>query len=157
MSMDEEFERHPIKAAIVGIIYFVLLVVIALVSISMITSGYPDFEYIFEDVTTNIIIFGALAAVLAAVTAYFDKGEIYRMISGVAKIGALAVYIYTFITGLNLTIDMDQVSAEIAIPGILMLIMILMVVKAGYFLLEYYIYGVREEKQKEEENPFMQS
>lgn len=154
---NEEHDRHPIKAGIIGAVYFVLLVIVALASISMITSSYPDYEYIFEGVITNIIIFGSLTSIVAAVTAYFDKGEIYRMISGILKTVFMAVYIFTFITGLDLSIEIEQVTAELAIPGILGLIMILMVVKAGYFPIEYYLYGIRDEQKKREENPFIQN
>ncbi|MFW6176139.1 MAG: hypothetical protein ACOC40_00420 [Thermoplasmatota archaeon] len=153
----EQHERHPIKAVIVGIVYFILLVVVALISISMITSAYPGYAYIFDGVTMNILIFGTLVSILGAVTAYLNKGEIYRMISGIAKTVGLAVYIYTFITGLDLNIEIEQVTAEISIPGILMLLMILMGAKAGYFVLEYYLYGIKDEKIKEKNNPLVES
>ncbi len=148
-------ERHPIKAVIVGLIYFVLLVVVAFISISMITSSFPDFEYIFDDITRNIIIFGTFVAILAAVTAYFDKGEIYRMISGIGKTGFMAIYIFTSLTGLDISVEIEQVTAEIAIPGIILLMMAMMVMKAGYFPLEYYLYGIRDEKKEREEIPFL--
>lgn len=149
----EDHERHTIKAMIIGVVYFILLVVVALISINIVTGSYPDYSYIFEGVMTNIIIFGSATAFLAAFTAYFEKGEVYRMLSGIGKVALLAAYVYTFITGLDLSIEIEQVTAEIAVPGILLLIMGLMVLKAGYFPLEYYIYGIIEEKEREED-PF---
>lgn len=142
--MNSEENRHPIKAVIMGIVYFVLLVIIPIVSISMITGSYPDYEYIFEDVTSNIIIFGTIVAVSGAITAYFDKGEIYRMISGIVKSGFLGIYIFTVMRGLDLSIETEQITAEIALPGILALMMILIICRAGYFPLEYYLYGIKD-------------
>nr|AGF93033.1 membrane protein [uncultured organism] len=152
--MNSEENRHPIKAMIMGIVYLVLLVIVPIVSISMITGSYPDYEYIFEDVTSNIIIFGTIVAVLGAITAYFDKGEIYRMVSGITKTGFLGIYIFSVISGLDLSIDIEQVTAEIALPGILALMLILVVIKAGYFPLEYYLYGIKDEGMRGEKGLF---
>lgn len=154
MFMNIEENRHPMKAVIMGVIYLVLLVIVPLVSISMITSSYPNYEYIFDDVTSTIIIFGTITAVLGGVTAYLDKGEIYRMLSGIVKTVFLGVYIFTIIRRLNLYIETEQIAAEIAIPGILALMMILVILKAGYFPLEYYLYGIKDGRTKSDKDLF---
>ena len=147
---NEENRRHPIKAVIMGIVYLVLLIIVPLASISIITSSYPNYEYIFDDVTSTIIIFGTITAVLGGVTAYFDKGEIYRTVSGVTKTGFLGIYIFTVMSGLDISIDTEQFTAEITLPGILTLILILVIIKAGYFPLEYYLYGIKDKRASED-------
>ncbi len=151
---DYRADRHPIKAAIIGIVYVILLIIVPIVSISMITSSYPGHQHIFEGIINDIILFGSITALLASVTAYFDKHEIYRMLSGIGKTGAMGVYIFTVITGLDLTIDIEQVTAEITIPGILTLMMILVILRAGYFPLEYYLYGIKDEGMRGDEGLF---
>ncbi len=149
MVLDEQ-DRHPIRAGIVFTLYFILLVIGIYAVNEMIMQTNPQFDHVFKDAVTIAAILGVPVAITAGLTAYFDRGEIYRMVFGIIHPVILIIYFVMLVNSLNIGWEGETYSYSVGMPGILFLIAVALIVKAIYYVVEYYVYWKREQRREEE-------
>lgn len=150
--MDEEgnFETHPIKAVVMAVVYIVAFGVLPYVLIWFATTNMGDIAFLFDNTGMMAIALSIPLAVLAGVASYFDKGELYRMIPGIILSVFTIIYFIVVLGTLNLGWEGDDYTYALAMPGIILLIVITLLVKAGYFPLEYYVFQKKKDRLEEE-------
>ncbi len=125
----------------IGIAHFLVFVVIAVSVLLYVSSLYPELEGVFQNTVYYMILFGTLIALFATTTAYFNKGEIFRMVSGIVKALCLIAYTTSIYNSLDFTIEVENFVASVSFPGLLDLKIGLLVLYGGYFVFEYFIYN----------------
>lgn len=149
--MDDQFERHPIKAVIVSAVYFIFLVLSVYLVVNTLLDRFPEMGYIFNNTLNYALMIGIPVAILAGLTAYFDKGEIYRMLFGEGRVALTIIYVIFMSRSLNIGIQEQGISFELTIPGIITLVIIGLVLRGIFYLVEYYVYPEEEEPAQEHE------
>ena len=125
----------------IGIAHFLVFVVIAVSVLLYVSSLYPELEGVFQNTVYYMILFGTLIALFATTTAYFNKGEIFRMVSGIVKALCLVAYTTSIYNSLDFTIEVENFVASVSFPCLLDLKIGLLVLYGGYFVFEYFIYN----------------
>nr|AGF92950.1 membrane protein [uncultured organism] len=146
----DKYDRRPIRAGIVFTLYLLILVLGIYAGKEIIMQTNPQFSHIFNGTVMTAAIFGVPVAITAGLTAYFDLGEIYRMIFGIIHPALLIVYVVMLVNSLNIGWEGETYSYYIGMPGILFLIAVALIVKAIYYVVEYYVYWKREQRREEE-------
>ncbi len=144
-------ERGYIKPIIWSVLYFLVFVVLMAGMIYYIRSSYSGFAGIFNNTIIYVIVLGTLVSVFGGITAYFHKGEMFRMVAGIVKVLFIIGYSLAFYYSLDITLTMQGITASISMPGIINLTLILLIIYALYFVLEYRLYK-EDEKAKEMED-----
>jgi len=134
-------KRGLVLPSIIGIAHFLVFVVIAVSVLFYVSSLYPELKGLFQNTYYYMILFGTLIAFFATTTAYFNKGEISRMGSGIVKIFCLFVYTVSVYNNLDFTIELENFVANVSFPGLLDLKIGLLVLYGVYFVFEYFIYN----------------
>ena len=146
----DKFQRHPIKAVFAFIGYFLLLVVFVYFGIRTLLNQYPDFSYMFNNTITYAVYIGTPVSVLAGLTGYFDKGEIYRLLFGEGRVALMILYIIIITGSIFLGYKEQGASFEITVPTIILLIIVGLILRGLFYLLEFYTYKDKEENVPEE-------
>ncbi|MEF8873278.1 MAG: hypothetical protein V5A88_01260 [Candidatus Thermoplasmatota archaeon] len=144
-------KRGLIKPLIVGMIYFFFFVVLAIGLILYVQTSYPEFQDIFQNTIFYIMIFGSILAVFGALTAYFEKGEFLRMVSGITKAGILIAYVLVVYDSLNVTLGIENGTASVSFPGLINLKVIFLILYGTYYVFEYVLYRREERLNKNPE------
>ncbi len=130
-------EKHPVKAVITGILYVVVFVVLVWLGITILLGMEPEMEFLFNNTLFYAVMLGIPMSALAALGAYFEPGEMYRLIFTVSCV-IVSLFYFVFVLGsLDLGWHGDEFVYSISMGGILILIIILMVLKVGYNITEY--------------------
>ncbi|MGM0510728.1 MAG: hypothetical protein ACQESD_06340 [Thermoplasmatota archaeon] len=148
------FETHPVKAVIMAVVYLVVFGVMPFILISILTSTFGDIAFLFNNTGMMALLLSIPLAILAGVAGYFDKGEIYRMIPGIVLSVFTMIYFVVVIGTLDLGWEGDDYTYALTMPGIILLIVLVLLVKAGYFPLEYYVFQKkRDDLQRQNTRP----
>jgi len=144
------FESHPIKAVIMAVVYLVVFGILPFLLISFLNSMFGDISSLFNDTGMIALALSIPLTILAGVAGYFDKGEIYRMIPGITLSIFTIIYFVAVIGTLNLGWEGDDYTYALTMPGIILLIVIVLLVKAGYFPLEYYVFQKKKDELQQQ-------
>lgn len=129
---------------VIGIIHFLVFVVLAAGIIYYVSGLHPELEGVFQNTLENVVIFGSAIAFFATITAYFNKGEVLRMVAGIVKALSIMAYGLNIYYSLDMTLEIENIVANVSFPGLLNLKIGLIILYAFYFVLEYLLY--REDK-----------
>lgn len=144
-------ERHPVKAVIVGILYIFIFVVLVWLGVNILLGIEPEMEFLFNNTVYYATILGIPMAALAAISAYFEPGELYRLVFSLAGV-VVSIFYFIFVLGsLDLGWHGDEFVYSISTGGILMLIIILMILKGSYRVTEYVLCRDKKEENEQEE------
>ncbi len=138
------------RPIIVGLVYFFFFVVLVIGVIMYLQASYPELENIFQDTIFYVIIFGSILALFGALTAYFEKGETLRLVSGITKAAILIAYVLVVYYSLDLTLEIDTVTADVSFPGIIKLKLILIILYGAYYSFEYFFYRSEVKQDKDQ-------
>ncbi len=144
-------DRHPVKAAIVGIIFVVIFVVLVWLGVNILLSMEPEMEFLFNDTIFYAALFGVPMAALAAMSAYFEPGELYRLVFSISGVPVSILYFIFLFGSLDLGWHGDEFIYSISMSGILMLIVIFLILKGGYNVTEYVLCRNNEDLDEQED------
>ncbi|MFO7991366.1 MAG: hypothetical protein R6U61_03610 [Thermoplasmata archaeon] len=137
--MNREVETHPIKAVGVTIIYILLSVVSVFVLVNLVINAEPELEFLFENTIMYAAAIGIPMSVLAGLTAYFGPGDVYRLIFGVARVITSIVYFVVVLGSVNLGWEDEAFNYDIAMTGLMFLIIVGFALRIAYYITEYWI------------------
>ncbi len=135
-----------------GIIYFLLAVVFVSLGIYVLLIYQPDMDFLFDKTMLHSIIIGTPLALFAGLTAYYEKGEVNRLIFSMIKVALSIIYFVALFASINLGWEGDEFIYNISLSGLLVLIIIALVLNAIYHILEYIIHRPKYPEKVDEEN-----
>ncbi|MFW6040869.1 MAG: hypothetical protein ACOC85_03435 [Thermoplasmatota archaeon] len=155
----ERVEGNYVKAVLFFFVYFLFLVIFVYFGIYYLLNNYPKMDFIFENTVFYAVIIGTPVAILAGLTAYFSKGDIYRLIFGLSRVGLTILYVFMIYKSLNIGWQEEDIFLQITIPTIIILLIIGFSLKGIYYFLEYKIYSKKYERHNDkiDENEFEKS
>lgn len=151
--MELDFDRHLIKGIIMTIVYLVVFVILVWIGITLLLSNVPDAGYIFENTLIYAVALGVPMAAFAGLAGYFDKGERYRLLFAEILTALTAVYFIVVLRSLNLGWTGEDYEYTLTVPGILLMIVLVLILKGSYHGVEYYIHRKKKREKAREELP----
>ncbi len=141
-----EAKYHPMRAAGVAIGNAIALIIIPVYILRTLPTIIPvDIPLDLESMERTIITIGAAAVGLAALTAFYAKGLLWRAAFGSARQGVRVAWIYLVLGGgiLNLDVGLIEdlaVSFFVDFQRLLYILYAGMLIMAAYFVLEFFVY-----------------
>ena len=146
--------KYRIAATIAFFSEAIRFIVLPLVILYFIMMNFPilSSDDIFERTANNLIIFGGLIAMFAALEAYFSIGSPLKMIFGILAIATLCAWFWFLFSGESIRMPFGALTISVNIVGLLMVILVVVALK-GLLPIAQFIIARKELRMKASATP----
>ncbi len=115
---------------------------------------HPEMDFLFEGTVLYAILIGTPVAIFAGLSAYYEKGELHRLVFSIIRVALSIIYFIVLFASINLGWEGDEFIYSISLTGLVLLTIIALILNGIYHALEYIIHRPKPPEVSKEENGY---